>query len=247
MDIIFILLVGFVAGLIAGSLGVGGGILFVPVMIFFASMDMHHAKGTSLFAIIFVSASATISHWKFKSVKVNHGLVMGLGGLIGGVIGTVVSYYLHANVLEIIFGCFIIFLAFKIIIENDKKSDVKIEVKMLIFFIIGIIAGFVSGLIGVGGGVFMVPVLIVAGVPIHIAVGTSLMAIVVTSSASAVAHYAYGYIEIIPAISLTIGGCIGAIVGSYIGEKTPARKLRKFFSLVLLSLGGYMIYRGLIF
>ncbi len=116
-------------------------------------------------------------------------------------------------------------------------------------FLLGIGAGVLAGAMGVGGGLIMVPVMVMLGVGIHVAVGTSLMAIIFTASAS-VATKAAMVPSILPVLSvvavpLAIGGCIAAYFGARIAERTHSRQLSRYFSVLLFLIGAYMLLRAL--
>jgi len=267
------LAIGFSAGILSGMFGIGGGIIMVPAVLgagIVASGDFNVATACSLFAIIFLSPTGSFVHLKANHLNVRYGLVLGLSGVAGGVIGSVVSSPLPSNWLEGGFAVFAIFMGVQMALKNgrgngnsgpgggkpctpdeDRKesSECRTPNPYPYLVVLGLGAGVLAGFMGVGGGLIIVPVLVMLGVGIHVAVGTSLMAIIFTAGASVATKAAMlptlWPVLLAVAIPLAVGGSIAAWIGAGIAERTGSKKLSRYFSVLLFSISAYMLLRAL--
>ena len=271
--ILIALAIGFAAGILSGMFGIGGGIIMVPAILaagLVASTDFNIATACSLFAIIFLSPTGSYVHLKANHLNVRYGLVLGVSGVVGGVIGSYVSNPLNPDWLEGGFAIFTVFMGVQMALKNGKRSprppdrkepvctpehgsqessECTVRNPFPYLVLLGLGAGVLAGFMGVGGGLIIVPVLVMLGVGIHVAVGTSLLAIIFTATGSVATKAA-----IIPslwpilfsvAIPLAVGGCIAAWLGAGIAERTGSRKLARYFSVLLFFISGYMILKAL--
>jgi len=261
--------IGFSAGILSGMFGIGGGIIMVPALIAAGIIGQFNvATAASLFAIIFLSPTGSYVHFREKHLNVPYGLVLGLAGIFGGITGSYASNYLQDNWLEGGFAVFALFMGAQMAINHrnnrpgapvaggpcpapDEKepTECRMPNPWPVLAALGFGAGVLAGFMGVGGGLIMVPVMVILGVGIHVAVGTSLLAIIFTASASVATKAA-----ILPslwpvllsvAIPLAVGGSIAAYIGANVAERTGSRKLSKYFSVLLFSISAYMIVRAL--
>jgi uncharacterized membrane protein YfcA len=267
------LAIGFSAGILSGMFGIGGGIIMVPAVLgagIVASGDFNVATACSLFAIIFLSPTGSFVHLKANHLNVRYGLVLGLSGVAGGVIGSVVSSPLPSNWLEGGFAVFAIFMGVQMALKNGRgngnsgpgggkpctpdedrqeSSECRTPNPYPYLVVLGLGAGVLAGFMGVGGGLIIVPVLVMLGVGIHVAVGTSLMAIIFTAGASVATKAAMlptlWPVLLAVAIPLAVGGSIAAWIGAGIAERTGSKKLSRYFSVLLFSISAYMLLRAL--
>jgi uncharacterized membrane protein YfcA len=110
-------------------------------------------------------------------------------------------------------------------------------------FFWGAIAGFVGGITGLGGGVINVPALVSIGMPIHFAVATSILIILVTSVSGSIVHQRLGHVALDHAISFSLGAIIGAQVGAALAPKIRSELLKKCFAVFLLIMALYLLVR----
>lgn len=111
--------------------------------------------------------------------------------------------------------------------------------------LLGFAAGILAGFLGVGGGLIMVPVMVMLGIGIHVAIGTSLMAILFTAGASVITKASFNLLDIQVAMPLAVGGCIAAYVGAVIATRTHSKSLAGYFSVLLFAISAYMLLRSL--
>ena len=105
--------VGLVAGFFAGLAGVGGGVVIVPATVLLLGLSQHEAQGTSLVAIIFTATAGTVVNYRNKRVRLQDGLVVGLGGVVGSLIGSQLALGVDGRTLSLLFGLLVLFVAIR--------------------------------------------------------------------------------------------------------------------------------------
>lgn len=244
--IILALILGMVGGYIAGFLGIGSGILLVPALMFIMGKNIQEAKACSLFAITVLSPIAAFRHSRFEHLNMRFALTLGIFGLGGGFGGTVVSEYVYRRaegLLLLLFSLALIVTAIRLIIKIEKSDRV---IKSYITPFIGFSAGFVAGLLGIGGGIIMVPAMVFAGMSIHTAIGTSLGAMFFNAFAGTLTHYYYNYLIWGIAVPLAFGASLGVEFGVVTANRTKPFRLKKIFAFGLILVSLYTMLKGLI-
>ena len=210
-QIIFIVTVmaasAVIVGFMAGFFGIGGGLIMVPILFYlfsFAGIDqvftMHLAIGTSFSIIIPTSIISTITHMKFKAVDFNIVKTFGVFVVIGVVLGTIFAVSLKTSSLVLFFSTMTMIFAIYFLIEKEKINPVPKQINLIYKVISGFLSGFFSGPMGIGGGVFNVPIFKIFGYSIKVAIGSSAAIGVLNASAGAIGF---------------------AIAGSYLGANIP--------------------------
>ncbi|MFK5912963.1 MAG: sulfite exporter TauE/SafE family protein [Woeseiaceae bacterium] len=259
MDIIFLIVSGAVAGMFAGLLGIGGGIIIVPVlaMVFTSqgvSIDvlMHVAIGTSLATIVFTSISSIRAHQKHKAIDWSVVRVITLGVFIGGLLGSVIAKFISGQDLKLIFSIFMFLIAAQMYFGNESKPHRKLPKKFGMFFV-GTTIGSIASLMGVGGGSMSVPYLTWCNVGIRKAVATSsaigfpiavsgTLGFIVTGWEVAERPLmSLGYINFPAFISIVVASVLFAPVGAWIAHRVAPVILKRIFAVFLLILGVRML------
>lgn len=175
---------GVVAGFLGGLFGVGGGILIVPALVLFMHMDQRLAHGTSLAAVLPIAVASLIGYTLEDKVDWPVGVLLAIGAVGGAVIGTHILHVLPQRVLGYVFAGFLLLTAVRLVADHSSavgRSDLTVG-RGALLVLIGLITGILAGLLGVGGGIVMVPAMIVLfGIPAVVAKGTSLAVIVPTA------------------------------------------------------------------
>jgi len=241
----------------SGLLGVGGGFLMVPLQYFLLSsvgvgsdLALMISFGTSLAIIIPTALSGAYIHSKKLKNILEPGITLGIFGMIGGVFGAIVSSYLPGSILTKIFGVFLIFIAFFILFEDDYSGRFKrIKISTKIGAIIGVLIGFSSGLLGLGGGIFVIPVLVfLLDYSMREAIGISTIFISLTAVGGMVSYiltgwgvntlpFSIGYINLINLAIIAIFAVLFANIGAKLAYKLPERRLKQVFALVMIYIG----------
>ncbi|NIR94855.1 MAG: sulfite exporter TauE/SafE family protein, partial [Gammaproteobacteria bacterium] len=208
---LFVLL-GSMAGFLAGLLGIGGGIILVPLFLwafkvsgFAPEILVHTAFGTSLAIIIPTAFSSTLGHRKRGNVDWHQVGYLCMGGVLGALCGAWLASLLSGNWLKGLFGIMQILVALKLLIFHPRLPPVFNEsISPRALLAVGVAGGLFSAFFGVGGGVVAVPLMvIVLSFPIHLAVGNSSALIVVSSLTGAVSYLLHGlHVEFLPPFSV---------------------------------------------
>jgi uncharacterized membrane protein YfcA len=253
------LVTGVFAGFLAGLLGVGGGLVIVPVLVFIftaqhfpAEQVMHLALGTSLASIMFTSISSLRAHHAHGAV--NWVVVRGLTpGIIAGTLGgTMVAAQLSTSFLKVFFVVFLYYVATQMIMNIKPKPSRELPGVMGMFSAGGVI-GAVSSLVGIGGGTLSVPFMTWCNVKLHQAIGTSAaigFPIAVAGAVGYIANgwalgtlpaYSLGFVYLPALVGLVAASVLTAPLGARLAHRLPVAKLKKFFALLLYALGTRML------
>ena len=183
-QIIFILAVmsasAVVVGFMAGLFGIGGGLIMVPVLFYIYSFVgveqtfvMHLALGTSFSIIVPTSIISTMTHMKFKAVDISIVKTFGVFVMIGVMFGTIFAVSLKTSSLVLLFSVMTMIFAIYYLIEKEKINPIPKQINLIYRIICGFLSGFISAPMGIGGGVFNVPIFKMFGYSIQVAIGSS--------------------------------------------------------------------------
>jgi len=182
-----------IVGFMAGLFGIGGGLIMVPVLFYIYSFVgieqkfiMHLALGTSFSIIIPTSIISTITHMKFKAVDFGIVKTFGVFVVTGIVFGTIFAVSLKTASLVLLFSIMTAIFSIYFLIEKEKINPVPKKINLIYKVISGFLSGFFSGPMGIGGGVFNVPIFKIFGYSIKVAIGSSAAIGVLNASAGAI-------------------------------------------------------------
>ncbi len=234
-------LIGIAAGLFGGLVGLGGGIVMIPLMVGLLKVNQHKAHGTSLFALVFTALSGTIAYALKGSVDALAALLLMIGAVCTVSAGARYAHSLPEWKLKRAFGTFLIlvsvFMLFKPYLPHIS-GPLAFWPMVVTLLLTGVFSGFIAGMMGVGGGVLMVPAMVLlAGFSQYTAHGTSLLAMIVVGSVGACTHWRLGNVrrDLLP--GLIAGILIGAYLGGNLAHTFPEGWLRAVFALVLIWSG----------
>ena len=253
VDGIIFAIFAFIVGIVSSALGVGGGFITTPSLILIG-IEETFAIGTVLFMIIFTAISSTIAYARQPgTIEYRTGLLIAVMTVIGALLGSIASSILASEapqIFRILFGVCLLPIALKMIFfpkrkigaheksENIEHDDIiwyGFERRELRSALFGLIAGFASGLLGIGGGVVMVPILVHVGkLSMHKAVATSMFIMIATSIAGAAVKITLGQIYPDLAIFLILGIIIGAQIGPILAKKINTILLQQIFGFVMI-------------
>lgn len=238
-------------GLSLGLMGSGGSILTVPVLIYLAGEQEKVAIAESLGIVGAISFLGSIPYALKQQVHWRSVVLFGLPGMIGTYGGAIIAGFVSGTFQLILFAIVMV-LAAGLMFRN-KKVDVEhvsAEKKQSwwIIAIEGLVVGVLTGLVGVGGGFLIVPALVLlGGLSMHLAIGTSLLIIAMKSFSGF-----FKYIDVLEQMDLSVNwelvliftliGTVGSFVGKAIGSKVSGDKLKRGFAIFLLFMGAYIIY-----
>lgn len=251
---------GLISGVMAGLLGIGGGIIMVPAMVlayqllgYDPAVIMHVAVGTSLGVIIPTGLRSAQSHNKRGAVDWAIAKSWGPWIVIASLVGGLMAGLYSAGALKIIFGVMALFIALNMVLPVQRKMMEKLAGVPTANRISAAVIGYVSALMGIGGGSLTVPTLTAFGVPIHTAVGTSSALGVILAVPAAIGFIISGWcVAGAPPLSLgfinlpslvLIGGmaALSAPLGVVLAHKLDAKLLKAVFAVFLIVVGLRMI------
>ncbi|MCE5301389.1 MAG: sulfite exporter TauE/SafE family protein [Spirochaetia bacterium] len=250
----------FAVAVIFSMLGLGGGILYVPILLA-AGLPMHDAVAVSLAIMLVMSLTAAFIYHRNGLIDWKLFLLMEPASVIGALVGGYFSSIFPDRVLYVLFALSMIaaatlgrFSPQKILppapedlrpwIFHLKKEDSHYRLNALIAVPVSMLAGFISSIIGLGGGFLKVPLMTVAfGVPIKIAAATSSAMIVVTSSTGFAGHAFAGHVNYGLAAALSVVTFTGALVGTKLLVKLDKTFLNNVLMVLQLSLAAWMVWK----
>jgi len=265
---------GIGAGIFGSLLGLGGGILLVPLLTLGFGLPLREAAGISLICVIVTSSAAASVYLQRHVANLRLGMTLELFTALGAIVGAVLAFTLGERQLDGLFALLLAYVALTMIRRRDPEPEAPLapapaadeevdeppeggildrlsgpgyRVHSLGPGVVGSVgAGVVSALFGIGGGLVKVPVLhLIMGVPLRIATATSNLMIGVTASASAIIYLVRGGIDPYVAGPTAIGVFVGASIGSRIAGRVDVRFLRILFTVVLLYTAFEMLQRAL--
>jgi uncharacterized protein len=256
-------LLGFFIGVLAALTGVGGGIIIVPLLTLAYAFAPANAVGTSLLAILITAVAATVGYSHQKRIDYKTGLLLAATTVPGALLGAFLTSLTPPMILGLTFGVFLIFVALRLLVQasrfgrnlpshhsveetkfNLKAAWRKTRGRLVAGVALGFFGGVASGLLGVGGGVVLVPILcLVLELDIHVAVATSMFTMIATSISGAVQHYSLGNINFEYALLLGFGAVVGAQLGAFASKRISGRNLQLIFALLLLAVSIQMIIK----
>lgn len=245
---------GIVAGLAAGLLGVGGGLIIVPVLIYAFSMLgfspevlTHMAVGTSLATIIITSFGSVYQHHKKGAVLWSILTWYALGLALGALFGAKVADVIHGRVLQILFGAFAILIALQMVSGFKPHASRELPGKFGLSFT-GAVIGAISAIFGIGGGSLSVPFLTWCNVKMQQAVATSAaggmpialagaLGFVINGWDETVPDYSLGYVYLPALLGIAVTSVLFAQLGARLAHRLPAETLKKIFAALLVVVG----------
>lgn len=264
LDLILKFLLVAIASLFIGTLssllGVGGGFLMVPMMIYFLNLSPKIATGTSLFVIFLSSMFTNFAYIRQNRIDFLIVAICSIFSIPASIYGSYLAFILSSIIIRKAFGAYLVFISIFMNINNklvkfkykdpvEIKRNIKSEVgtftysiKVVLTIISSIFAGFASALFGIGGGTVIVPILSsLSYVPIHIATASSASIIFFTSLVGSMMRLHFNQIDFLTALSLLIGMLPGTQIGAKISKKISSKNLSLIFSVFILILGTYMV------
>lgn len=257
MIFLTILALGLVVGVLVGLLGIGGGVVLVPAIVFLLGYDQHLAQGTSLFILLPpIGLGALRQYWKDGQVDLRAGIYCALGFLLGGYVGGGLAVPMPTQRLRGVFGCFLILSAIllwsktqstpqSIPQSNSASAEApSTPLRSLGILLCAAFCGGVAGLVGIGGGVLLVPLLgLVFGFSQHRAQGTSLVALIPPTGLLAFLAYAKaGYVSWETGLLLIPGIFFGGILGGDLARRLNPRLMRQVFTALVFLLGAWQVF-----
>ena len=272
--VIYAIIISFGSGVLGALLGLGGGVIMVPLLVFLLHVPLHIAAGASIIAVVATSSAAAAAYVQDELTNMRLGMFLELATTFGAVTGAFLTSVTSEAVLKVVFGLSLLYavttmyyqmrkttrswvsrqndrIADRLRLDgsyNDTARDELITYgvgRTPITFGISYLAGVVSGLLGIGGGGIKVPAMnVVSGVPMKVAVATSNFMIGVTAAASALVYIRNGFCDAFITAPVVLGTLLGASLGARLTRKVKGVFLKKVFVALLTVLAARMLLSG---
>lgn len=241
--------IGTAAGLFGGLVGLGGGVIMIPLMVHVLGLSQHQAHGTSLAALVFTGLTGAAVYGLKGTVAPLAAAVLAASAMPTARWGAFCAHSLAEWKLKAAFGGFIISVSLFLLLKPGSQGagqPFPVVLQGVILLTGGALSGFIAGLMGVGGGSVMVPALVLLlGFSQHLAQGTSLLAMVPAGAVGAYTHFRLGKVTASLVPGLVAGITAGTAGGSFLAHMLSEPHLRLVFAGVLVWQGCRDIRRGL--
>jgi len=236
IDQLWLIPLGFAAGILGSMIGLGGGIIVVPVLTFLG-FPPTLAASNSLFAAFSNAVASTFSYSRQKRIEYSLGLKLGLLSIPGTVLGAYVSSDVAPAIFKVLFGLVLVSSAVYIFLRKKIETKEKTLSKQMIVFAIGasFFAGIISSFFGIGGGTVFVPLMVVGmGMTMKKAAPTSQFILLFASLSGITVHSILGHPDFMQAGLLAIGAFIGGLVGARLSLDIKERYLQFLVSSIII-------------
>jgi hypothetical protein len=263
-----ILGIGALAGLIGAMLGLGGGVFMIIFFILALNIPAHQAVALSLLAVIASSSMGGSVYVRDKMTNVKLAMSLETCTVTGAVLGAFVALLMPVTFILVILGCVLFYASFMMLkgkrseettsvkdgrlsicgefYDATRKCDVKYTtVRMKMGLFVSLVAGWISGMVGLGGGVIMVPIMnLIMKIPMKASAATSNFMVGVTAAASAFIYFNEGLVDLYMAVPTVIGVMIGAYIGTRVMVRVESLSLRRLLGVVLTFFGFVLLLKA---
>jgi uncharacterized membrane protein YfcA len=243
---------GGLIGFSLGALGAGGSILTVPILVYAMGVPVQSATGTSLAIVGLNAAIGAVDYLRRGRSLPKTAIAFGVSGILGAFAGVWLSHQLRGELILVLFSLLMLAAAYSMLRGSkaavsatsfDERYPVQGWVRLVL---VGLGVGFLTGFFGVGGGFLIVPALVVIlGLPMHLAVGTSLLAIALNALWGLIGNLRFGTLDWTLTLLFAAGGVLGVLAGGKLAGRLPDRTLRVAFALLIVGVAVYTFARSL--
>jgi len=235
---------GALAGALGGMMGVGGGIVLVPLLIHFLGASQHEAQATSLAFVVATALVAAVPYLATERLDLPLAALLAAAAVPGVVAGALVAKRTPAARLRRAFGVVMLVTALRLLAAPPEATAAAAIWAWPLNVLLGMGVGFLAGLLGVGGGVMLVPLLVLGErIPQHTAQGISLLLIAPVGLIGALSYAGHGHVATRALPGLLIGGALGATAGALAAHRIEAPLLSRLFAILLIFVSAQMIFR----
>lgn len=241
------LIIGLAGGFFGSMVGLGGAVIIIPLLTGWAKLSQHKAHATSLVAVVFTGLIGAAAYASGDAVEWGIAVPVAVAAVVTSTIAAAYSARVPAALLKRIFGGLLVAAAV-LLITGLQVSDQGLDDAWRLpgAVVLGLMSGTLTGLLGIGGGAFVVPLLVfVFGLDQHLAQGTSLAVMIPAGIAGTVVHATNRRIDLPIVGPLVAGVAVGAFGGGQLALLTPERPLQVIFGVILLWTGArYLAPKG---
>lgn len=244
MELVSFLGVGVGVGLLGSLLGIGGGMVIVPLLVFAYGYEPQLAIGTSVLVVLLNAISGTLGYIRQRRVCVDAAVKFALATIPGAFLGSYAAEYLQGKIFFWVFGIFFVLAAVNMYRKADNggvknvTDDVPQQYNWQLGVACSIGVGFLASILGIGGGIVHVPFMVyVLQFPVHVAIATSTCILAVSSLAGVVSHAFLQHIVWGSGLAIGVGAFIGAQGGVVLAQRLKSANLMKLASVLVFVTG----------
>ena len=246
---------GALIGILLGLLGGGGSILAVPALVYGAGLPLAAAVPTSLLVVGISSVTAVLPRRRRRQIQWRLAGIVGAAGAVAAFAGATVNRLLDPRIVLVGFAVLMVAAGLRMLRDQDESGgdcalpDGGINWRGCLpkSIAVGLAVGFLTGLFGVGGGFLIIPALVLLlGLPMPMAVGTSLAIIVINSAAGFAAHVGDAPINYRIAAGFTVAAIAGSLAAGRIAGRLPARRLQRAFAYLVFAVAAFVIIQAIV-
>ena len=236
LQLLILAVLGVFGGMLAGVAGVGGGIVFVPTLVYVADWDIKEAVAASLVIIIFSSISGTIRNQRGQDpVDWRTAFILSSTLAPATLIGVYIASVSSSTVVQVVFAAILLALVYPTARGRPEIDPNAKRIPIPLVLVAGVFIGALSGLVGVGGGVVMVPLMMLGmGLSTKRAVSTSLAVVMFAGIVGSIGYIATGFSDLLSLPPLIVGSMIGAWLGVRLRERLPDKTVRYGFAAFMV-------------
>jgi len=243
-SIVSLFILGVSVGTFGTLVGIGGGIILVPIFLLLFEWTPQNAVGTSLVVVFLNAVSGSIAYIKQKKVYYDAAVRFSIATLPGAVLGSYLAEYFTSTSFKVSFGALLMIISI-IMFFRTKKHEGKSKFgeegftyNRTLGVLLSTLVGFLSSILGIGGGVIHVPAMVyILGFPAHVATATSHFVLAISTFFGVITHYLIGNILMKPALTIGIGAVVGAQIGAQLSLKVKSKSILILLSIALFLLG----------
>jgi uncharacterized membrane protein YfcA len=241
------LVLAVVIGVSLGLLGGGGSILTLPILTYAIGMETKSAIAASLFVVGVTSATGAIAHARAGRIRWRTGLLFGVAGMAGAFVGGRAAAYVPGRILMFLFAAMMVATAIAMLRGRRPSTSVRTgDLSVPKVLVEGAVVGLVTGIVGAGGGFLVVPALVLlGGLRMELAVGTSLVVIAMKSFAGLAGHLSHVDIDWPITLAVTVAAVVGSLLGGRVADRIPGETLRRGFGVFVLLMGAFVLSQQL--
>lgn len=242
---------GLGAGILSGLLGVGGGIVLVPLLVLALKWQQKTAQATALVLVSMAAVAGVITYAVAGDVAWLPALFILAGGLAGAWLGAILVQRIHAHWLQVAFGIVLIAAAVRLAWPTSSTAVLDAApaitpVLALVFVVSGLAMGVLSALFGIGGGIVLIPILVaLLDFDQKLAAGTSLAVMIPIALLGAIRLSRPGLTQWSVGVRIGLGGIVGGVIGAQLAVRLPTEILAVVFAVLLVVVAGRMMWIGL--
>ncbi|MBI4321424.1 MAG: sulfite exporter TauE/SafE family protein [Chloroflexi bacterium] len=248
---------GLAGAFFSGLVGLGGAIILIPALFYIphtlgvGHLDMKLVAAIAIVQVFFASVSGVVGHWRNKMVSRDLVIHMGTTSLLGSLAGAIISQYLQADVITIVFASMALLSAALMFVPREEQgadfTAEQVTFNRPLSVLLAFVVAFLAGIVGAGGAFVLVPLMLhVLKIPTRVVVGSALGVVLLSSTGGLIGKLGTGQVSLLLASVLVLGALPGAQLGAFVSKRMQVRALRLVLIVVISAIAAKMWYDVLV-